>query len=317
MTTDTAIQQPAAAPAAATGTPDPAPATETGNPAPQPGAEAGKPAAEGKSEPPKPAWGDDWRDKASAGDPDLKKRLDRYTDPTAMAKALAEAQNKIKAGEAKAPLAKDATPEQKAAWRKENGLPENAADYLKNVPKELKGAIDAHIDPKVAEPFLNVMQEANVPPAQAHKLMALYGDMQKKAETEIQNNDVALRDKTDNELRTEWGGDYANNMRARNDLIESFPTEVQELFKNARLGNGEALMNNKVMAQELAQIGRFMFPKGITAPGSMSDDLKTIDGQIAGYEKQIKEDRKGWNANTEGQKHYMQLIEMKGRATGK
>ena len=74
-------------------------------------------------------WPDDWREQLAAGDEGLLKQLKRYASPANYAKAGFEAQQRLRAGQAKEPLPENPTPEQITAWRKDNGIPEAPDGY--------------------------------------------------------------------------------------------------------------------------------------------------------------------------------------------
>ena len=79
------------------------------------------------------------------------KKLGRYASPQAALDALFNAQARISSGELKAPLKEDATPEEKAAWRAENNIPETPDKY------ELKlsdGLIVGDADKPLVDDFL-------------------------------------------------------------------------------------------------------------------------------------------------------------------
>src|SRR3954471_3943718 len=84
--------------------------------------------ADDKGQPDKGA--PDWRAAMAGDDKDAMKRLARFTDPGQVFKSLRSLEAKMSAGELKKPLAENATPEEKATWRKENGLPEKAETYV-------------------------------------------------------------------------------------------------------------------------------------------------------------------------------------------
>ena len=75
----------------------------------------------------KPA--DDWRTRLAGGDEKELKRLSRFASEADVYKAYRELEKKKSSGELKQALSKDATPEQIAEWRKENGIPETPDKY--------------------------------------------------------------------------------------------------------------------------------------------------------------------------------------------
>src|SRR5437899_6272156 len=131
-----------AAPAAPAASPAPvkevpgapaAPATPTSalDPGAPPAAPGTPPAAPAT---PAQTWPEDWREQIYGSDPKLLARLQRYGSVKDVANALVAAQNRISSGELKSALKANATPEEAAAWRLENGIPETPDKYDLKMP---------------------------------------------------------------------------------------------------------------------------------------------------------------------------------------
>jgi hypothetical protein len=73
-----------------------------------------------------------WRDDLSGPDKAFRKTLDRFDSPAALARAYKELTTRLSSGDLRStkPPPDNATPEQVAAWRAEQGLPQNAAAYV-------------------------------------------------------------------------------------------------------------------------------------------------------------------------------------------
>src|SRR5258708_4539766 len=73
-----------------------------------------------------------WREDLAGGDKAFRKTLDRFDSPAALAKAYKELTSRLSSGDLKAtkPPPDNATPEQLAAWRAEQGLPQSATAYV-------------------------------------------------------------------------------------------------------------------------------------------------------------------------------------------
>ncbi|MGF7446190.1 hypothetical protein V7P28_21410, partial [Klebsiella michiganensis] len=68
-------------------------------------------------------------------DAKYRKQLERYASPEALAKAHRELQSKMSSGEFRAAkLPENPTNEELARWRKDNGVPDKADDYLADLP---------------------------------------------------------------------------------------------------------------------------------------------------------------------------------------
>src|SRR5215831_3317501 len=93
-------------------------------PAPRNPASAGDPVAK--------AFPESWREDLAGGDKAFRKTLDRFDNPAALAKAYKELTARLSSGDLKAtrPPPDNATAEQIALWRGEQGLPQSAAAYV-------------------------------------------------------------------------------------------------------------------------------------------------------------------------------------------
>ena len=78
---------------------------------------------------PPATWPDDWRGRLAGKDADALKRLNRFQSPEGVYKSWRSLEQRLSAGEIKSALPKDASDEQVAEWRKENGLPEKPDGY--------------------------------------------------------------------------------------------------------------------------------------------------------------------------------------------
>lgn len=96
-------------------------------------------------------WPEDWRSKAAGGDEKLMKFLERYNSPKAVVGALVDARKLISQGVNRPPKA-DATPEEVAAWRAENGIPEKPDGYEVSLPD---GFVIGEADKPVVDSFLD------------------------------------------------------------------------------------------------------------------------------------------------------------------
>jgi hypothetical protein len=70
-------------------------------------------------------WGDGWREHLAAGDDKARARLERFQTPTDIFKSYRALEQRVSSGELKAnlPFPDKGTDEEKAAWRKDAGIP--------------------------------------------------------------------------------------------------------------------------------------------------------------------------------------------------
>lgn len=280
---------------------DPPPAPAAGD-SPKPG---DKPA-----DPPPPAgpWGDNWREAASAEDQAVLKALQRYASPKDVAKALVEAQAKIRSGELSKPLPDDATPEQIAEYRKARGIPEQAAGYLEKLPD---GLVIGEDDKPLFDSFAGELHKHNVDPKVAHGLIAWYQNLVSGEDKARVDADAELKATVEHELRTEWGQEFKINVNVVNSFLAQAPKEVQEMLAEARTMDGTPIKGTAAFARWIASVAREINP-AITIPGaSGGDPLQSIDGRIAELDKMMRTDRKGWNNSPALQAEYLRLVDQR------
>lgn len=266
-------------------------------------------AAEAEREPAsQPAWPADWQAQISGGDEKLGKLAQRYASPREVLNALAAAQTKIRSGELKSALPKDATPEQLAAWREDNGIPADPKGYT--LPD---GVVVGEDEREGVDGFLAAAHEANMTPEQAQKALGWYYDFQQKQRDEIEAADRALAETAQDELYAEWGENYRSNLnRAKNFLRAKFPEDVQEALLNARLGDGKPLMSTPGILRALVQMDHEFNPAGTVVPGG-GDPIKGIESEIAEIEKTMRTNRAEYNRNEKMQARYRELLEVRER----
>lgn len=268
------------------------------------------PAAEPKATPADfPA---DWREKMAGDDKALLTRLQRLTDPLQLAKTIRE-QDKEISKRAPAPVkpGADATPEQMAEYRKAAGLPLAAEDYLKGL-KIPDGRELGEPDKKIAEDFAKEvgLSDAGLSQAQYDKAISWYFK-----HLEVQNDERSLADfdyktKSDDGLRQEWGADYRTNLAfvraAWGDDDAAF-----NAFMGARGADGQKLGNNPAILKRMAELGRLENPAATIMAAQGQTQSQTIDSEIAGIEKRMREDYNGYMKDNAVQNRYRELVNIK------
>ena len=190
-------------------------------------------------------WGDDWRDRIAGTDKGWKNELDRYTDPNAALKAAREIVKKVDAGELKAPPKpppENATDEQMAAWRKEQGLPDKPEGYVAAIKLDA-GMVIGEADKPVLNSFAAAAAKAGMQPAAFNEAVRWY--YQNLAEQGAKAADAQLA--KDGEtltatvaaLKTEWGEKFEPHSNAiKNALGTFFPSDFAQALLDARLPDG-------------------------------------------------------------------------------
>ncbi len=295
-----------------TPTPSPTPApTPAPSPSPSPApSPTPSPSPSPTPSPTATAWPENWR-QAWAGD-DAKKlaRLERFTDPAKAFDALVEAQNKIRAGELAKPLAKDAKPEEVAAWRQANGIPEKPEGYFDKLPS---GRVIGRDDLPMFTDVAAKMHALNVAPAAMHELVEWYYKGQDAESAKLSEADKAESRAAEDALRAAWGNDYRANENHLENYITGLPEGLQKTFREGFGADGKRLIHNPDFKLWLANIAREFNPAGMVAVGGGESQLQSIDTEIAGIEKTMRENRPAYNKDERMQSRYRDLINARER----
>lgn len=243
-----------------------------------------KPDANAKPDESKGYWPEDWRVKASKGDEKLLKRFERYASPEAAMQALIEAQNKISSGEVKASLPKNATEEQVAQWRKDNGIPESPDKYDLTFKD---GLVIGDEDKATIDGFLKVAHARNLDNDSVKETIQWYYKEQERLADERQKTDAAQREETIEALREEWGKEYKPNMNAVKSVLGMFPESVRDLLSGGRMADGRAMLNHPDVVRTFAQLAREINPASTVVPAGSGDPMKSIDDEIAMIESKM------------------------------
>lgn len=234
---------------------------------------------------PQAAWPDDWREKMADGDEKLLKELKRFTSVEAYAKSQRALRQKLSSGEYKrVALPENATPEEKAAWRAENDIPEKPEDY--GYP-EIKGFEWNDADKTVANGFLAHMHEGNLSKAQAQHMLSLYPRMKAVNEERVAELNRMAAEAREDALRTEWGPkDYRPHIKLANDTYrddEFVSPGLRDALSQAIMPDGTRLILNPELTRFFAERGlERRGPGGLITGeqgaqiGSRIDEIKKI-----------------------------------------
>jgi hypothetical protein len=244
-------------------------------------------------------WPDDWRQQYAGTDAKKLGVLQRFASPTAALDAYFAASQRIAAGEVKKPLPENATPEQIAAYRAENGIPEKAEGYLEKLPQ---GLVIGDEDKPLFAKFAEKLHARNLPPAAAHAAVEFYNELQEEQQAEAAEAETAARAAAEDKLRADWGAEYRLNLNHVNAFIEKAPPVVAEALHNARTPEGLAIFNVPEVVQWIAQQARELDPISAIVPAGGGAPGKTIETEIADIEKVMKTDRTAYNRDDRLQK---------------
>ena len=273
---------------------------------------AAAPAAPAAKEEPQSDWAPDWRTKISADGKHLK-TLERFDSPKSMFESYMALRQKLDSGELK-PVSEfpaNGTPEQQVEWRKAHGIPETPEGYQ---PAFDDGLVIGEHDKHIVEGFLSAAHESNASPQQVNKILHWYYEEQERMLAAQEEKDAAFLAESEDVLRSEWGSDYRANINMIRGLVDTMPADVKDLFLNARLGDGNALLNHPDMARWLAMNARTINPVATVVPGAGANIAGAIDDEIASIEKTMRENRKAYNADPKMQSRLRELYSARERS---
>jgi hypothetical protein len=220
----------------------------------------------------------DWRKEVAGEDEKALKLLERFSSGKDFGKAYQEAMNKIRSGELAKPLAKDAKPEEVAAWRQANGIPEKPEAYFEKLPN---GRVIGQDDQPLFNEVAGKLHTHNVPPAAMHDLVEWYYGLQDKESATISESDKRDAQAAEDALRKAWGDDFRANENHLGNYLAGLPEGLQKAFNEGFGGDGRKLMHNPEFKQWLSNIAREFTPVGFVTPGGNDTTMATLDEEIA------------------------------------
>lgn len=268
--------------------PSPAPAS-TPSPAPTP-----TPAPIAAGDPsPKPApqtpadWPADWREKLAGEDTAFLNTLKRYASPTAVGEWLRKQQLRIGSGElkeVKLPPGKDAKPEEVAAWRKDQGLPEKAESYIEAM-KLPDGMVPGENDKPLLTSFAQTAMTKNMTLDAFNAAVSWYYETQDRVAQQRQEADNNNRIEAEQRLIADMGADFRPNMNALKAFWSGAPEGLAESILSARDSEGRVVGDRPEVVMFFANISRELNPAATVLPAgsaqgptAISDRIKEIEG---------------------------------------
>lgn len=222
-------------------------------------------------------WNEGWREAIAAGDPKMLARLGRFNSPEDMWRSYTALEARMSSGELKSALPKDATPEQLATWRKENGIPEKPTDY------ELKfanGTVIGEEDMPVVGKFLEIAHKNNLSNAQVKDTLEWYYTMAEAQTEEQATKDTTIAREAQDKLRAKWGTEYRPNINSVHGLLDGAPAGLKDLILNGRLANGTPIGSSVEALEWLAGMSRQLNPVGTVVPAGTLNPGQHIAGEL-------------------------------------
>lgn len=251
-------------------------------------------------------WPDDWRQRIAGTDEKLLKRLERFVEPADVVKSWRELEAQRDSGKLRpARPGADAKPEDIAAWRKENGIPEKPEDYKLELPS---GLVPGEEDKPLLASFLADALEAELTSAQASRVADWYYKTLDAGHKAREEQDSAVRRQTEDVLRQDWGGDYRPNTSIANQtLAETYGTFAEQLVA-ARLPDGTLLGDHPEFIRGNAKLGRELNPAHTIVPGDSATAAKRLADEKAAIEDRMSKDYPGYMKDAAARKRYGEIL---------
>lgn len=261
----------------------------------------------------------DWRSRLAGDDKDALRRLARFPDEAALYKSYRALEQRLSSGELKKPLADNASPEDVAVWRRDNGLPETQDGYLEALALP-NGMVLGEADKPVVREFAAAALDGHVAPEQFNRMVAKYYEIQDAQRVAREDADAAFKQSAEGELRTDWqGAAYRQNLNAIQNLMAGWPDGLAVRVLAGRSPEGRKLGDDPAFVRQLASLARELNPPVSLVPSGASDPSRSRNDRLS--------EIKGWMSAAPGsrehsaywkdekvQAEYRDLIDGQGRA---
>lgn len=222
----------------------------------------------------------DWRARMAGDDAAFLKRLARFPDEATFAKSFRSLEQKLSSGEYIKPLPENATPEEKATWRKEHGLPEKVDEYVEKLALPNGLVIGEAEKPVVAE-LAAVAHDNNLDPKAFNGLVGKYYEILDKQRQAQEDADAAFKIESEDTLRKDWQGpDFRRNLTAVNNLIATWPEGLAQAVLAGRDPTGRKLGDNPTFIRQMAALALELNPAATLVPAGTTDAGKSVDARL-------------------------------------
>lgn len=226
-------------------------------------------------------WPADWREKLAGDDQRALAQLKRHGSPADLWKKARSLEQKLSSGEYRRELAKDATPDELAAWRRQRGIPDAPEGYRIELPD---GLVLGEADKLVVDAFTQAVHGKNWDNAKVNEALGWYYAEQERQLAARAEADGAFKQQAESELREEFGADYAPNLNAVKNLLASLPQGAAENFLAGRMADGRRIGDSPGIVRWLAQLAREVNPVATLVPAGGGGG-RSGAGRIAEIEK--------------------------------
>lgn len=219
---------------------------------------------------------------------DLAKTAQKFTSPVEALKSYRELERRL--GRSVTLPGQDATDEERAAFYKKLGVPDDPSKYEVKLPEDLPDELKpTEQGEKNIEAFKAAMHKAGATPAAVQAAVDTYYGMLKEVMEESRASAEREYEKTVAELEREWGQDYKANVEYGKRMIREFdPDRRFALFLEKTEVGGKTLDNHPEVVRFFAKAGRAMTEDTVhLAP--TEHEMSTINEEISNVRQQRNE----------------------------
>lgn len=260
-----------------------------------------------------PPFSEKWREAIAGDNADAMKTLTRFKDPSAMFQSYEAMRQKFDSGSLKVvtPFPEKGTDAEKAAWRKEQGIPDSPDKY------ELKfdnGLVIGEGDKPIVDAYLKHAHSRNFTPAQVKENIGWFlSDFKTMVEQDRAEGMAKLKQGTEDKLREAWKGDYRMMRTAVDNLVAGhFGGTDSDLGKLVLA----SVDTNPEFAQSLAKLALELNPAAPLMPpvDGAAAQLVNIETKIKEIEALMRTNRPEYNRR---EAEYRQLLEARDKIKGR
>jgi hypothetical protein len=271
----------------------------------------------------KPYWPEDWRQKAAehlvAGDKKVLakelKRLERITDPAALAGMYRELEGKFSAGGLVKIPGKDAKPEEVTAFAKALGWTEKPEELMGAIKLE-SGAVLGDTDKPLVSSFLQAVNGATTAQDFVNKAVNWNLKQQEEAAAALDEADDTYRRESEAALKEEFGPAFKRKTNAISSLFATAPGGVdvkndKSLYARlmgGRTADGKLIGNDPDMVRFLVSLASEVNPAATVVEDGNQTGL-SIDAELKAIDKARRENRPAYNKDYAMQARERELIE--------
>ncbi len=261
-------------------------------------------------------WPEDWRDRfAGNTDPKLRQHLNRFASPEGIFKQWRQLEKQRNTGMLKPARPDTDDPDTLAAWRKEIGAPDSPEGYYDGIEIEKSEADKAALDRMFGR-----MHDLGVPKDQAKEVVEEYYRMATEQRAALEQNDASFRRTSEDELRSEWGPEYRQNLNAISVMLEQYGSpELFEALNGARYADGRKVADDPTTMKFLAGLARELHPDAnvIVSPNSGVSASSELADEISRLELEMRDTKNrtpgGYWDNPQKQERYRELLSVRDR----